>query len=174
MKNELRKKYREIRKNSDRNADGIIFEKVISCNEIKKAENIFCYISVNDEVDTEKIIKYLFDAGKTVTVPLCVEKGKMIAVKINSFDDLKEGMYKIPEPKSHKEFDRNKLDLIIVPALAFDKAGYRLGYGGGFYDRFMADSKAFKLGICRSELYVESLPHSEYDIKVDKVITERD
>ncbi|MBQ4110135.1 MAG: 5-formyltetrahydrofolate cyclo-ligase [Clostridia bacterium] len=174
MKNELRKKYREIRKNSDKSADEIIFNKVISCDEVKNAENIFCYISVNDEVDTQKIIKYLFKAGKTVTVPLCVEKGKMIAVKINSFDDLKEGMYGIPEPKSHTEFEKTKLDLIIVPALAFDKEGYRLGYGGGYYDRFMADLTAFKLGICRSELYVEALPRDEFDIKADKVITERD
>lgn len=174
MKNELRKKYREIRQNSDKTADEIIFNKVISCDEVKNAENIFCYISVNDEVSTEKIIKYLLEAGKTVSVPLCVDKGKMIAVKISSFYDLKEGMYGIPEPKSHTEFEKQMLDLIIVPALAFDKEGYRLGYGGGYYDRFMANSKAFKLGICRSELYVEALPHAEFDIKVDKVITERD
>lgn len=174
MKKELRKKFREIRKNSDRKVDEIICKKVINCPEVQKAGNVFCYISVNDETDTSKIIEWLFEKGKTVTVPLCLEKGKMIAVKINSFEDLKEGMYGIPEPVSHLEYDKNKLDLIIVPGLAFDKSGYRLGYGGGYYDRFMAEAKAFKLGICRSCQLTDSLPFDEFDIKADMVITERD
>lgn len=135
-----------------------------------KAETVFCYVSAGSEVETHNFIKEILPVKKVV-VPYCTDKcGNMIAVEIKSFDELKKGLFGIPEPVNPKEFPKKEIDFAIVPAISFDKYGYRLGYGKGYYDRFLSDINPFKLGICKEALLVESLPHDEYDVKMDKVI----
>ena len=138
--------------------------------EFKNAKTIFCYVSAGSEVKTHFLIEKMLKE-KRVVVPYCTDKeGNMIAVEIKSLDDLKEGLFGIAEPVSPIEFSKEKIDFAIVPAIAFDKNGYRLGYGKGYYDKFLSDITPYKLGVCKSELYVEELPHDELDVKMDKVI----
>ncbi len=138
--------------------------------EFIRAEVVFCYVSAHGEVGTRKLVEELL-GEKEVVVPYCVDKkGNMICVKINSSGDLKEGSFGIPEPENPIEFPKEKIDFAIVPGIAFDKEGYRLGYGKGYYDKFLADIKAYKLGVCQKEFFKDLLPHDEYDVKMDRVL----
>ena len=138
--------------------------------EFIKSKTVFCYVSAKGEAGTHDLIRELSEK-KEVVVPRCIDKeGNMISVKINSFDELKEGFFGILEPVNTVEFPKDKIDFAIVPALAFDKEGYRLGYGKGYYDRFLSDINPFKLGVCAKEFYLDSLPHDEHDVKMDSVL----
>ncbi len=139
-------------------------------SEFKNSKVIFCYVSAHGEVGTHTLIKELLKE-KEVVVPYCTDKcGNMIAVKINSTSDLTEGSFGILEPKNPVEFPKDKIDFAIVPGIAFDKEGFRLGYGKGYYDRFLCDISPYKLGVCQKEFYVDTLVHNEYDIQMDKVM----
>ena len=114
--------------------------------------------------------------SKIVLCPRCEKNGNiMYFYRINSTYDLKEGRFGIFEPDESCEkycvFDNA---LCIVPALSYDKDGYRLGFGMGFYDRFLADYNGMKLGLCYDNCMSESFCHDGYDISVDKVFTDKD
>ena len=168
QKKALRKELLSLRKS--------IIPQVLSIKMLEKypefveARTVFCYISAHGEVDTYKVIQELLK-DKKVLVPYCInEEGDMIACPINSLKDLKEGKFKIPEPESPEEFPKEKIDFVIVPGVAFDKNGYRLGYGKGYYDRFLDGITPFKLGVCQREFFLEEVPHGKFDIKMDNVI----
>ncbi len=151
-----------------KSADIMDFENI---RQFESAKTVFCYVSAGNEVGTHTLIKQMLELGKEVLVPLCTDKcGSMVSVKISSLDDLIEGMYGIYEPISHTPFDKTKIDVSIVPGIVFDKEGYRIGYGKGYYDRFLADISPFKIGLTHSELFFGSLPHDENDIQIDIVI----
>ena len=138
--------------------------------EFREAKTIFCYVSSGSEVKTHSLICEMLKT-KRVLVPYCTDKvGNMIAVEIKSFDELEEGFFGILSPKTPVSFPKDKIDFVIVPAVSFDEAGYRLGYGKGYYDRFLSDITPYKLGICKKELLQKKLPHDEFDIKMDSVL----
>ena len=138
--------------------------------EFQKAKTVFCYVSAGSEVKTLDLIREML-GKKRVLVPYCTDKeGTMIAVEINSLDDLEEGFFGILSPKNPAEFPKYEIDFVIVPAIAFDKEGYRLGYGKGYYDRFLSNVTPYKLGVCKKELLADRLPHDEFDIKMNKVL----
>lgn len=138
--------------------------------EFQDAKTVFCYVSYNGEVDTINLLSDILKT-KTLVVPYCIDNdGNMIAVKISSADNLEKGMYGIPEPKNPVPFPKEEIDFVIVPGVAFSKDGYRLGYGKGYYDRFLSDITPYKLGVCKKELFLEKLPHNEFDIKMNDVL----
>ena len=146
------------------------FRELEAYPEFVRAEVVFCYVSAHGEVGTRKLIEELL-REKEVVVPYCIDKeGNMICVKINSPGDLKEGSFGIPEPKTPVEFPKEKIDFAIVPGIAFDREGYRLGYGKGYYDRFLQNIKPYKLGVCQKIFFQDSIPHDEYDVKMDNVL----
>lgn len=177
-KNELRKQLKIKRKNIENKTDisNAIFEKLISCDEYKKADQILCYVSYGDEISTNDIIEYSLNIGKKVAVPYCVDdKGTMEFYYINSFDDLVIGSFGIREPSIKKcdkvtNFDNS---IIVVPALSFDKNGYRIGYGKGYYDRFLQKHPLKSIGLCYNTLVLDELPIDKYDRNVNIVITEK-
>ena len=167
-KKELREKCLKIRKTLPKKEAQINDFKDIL--ELKEAEVVFCYVSAGNEIGTIKLIEELLKE-KTVVVPYCTNKeGDMICVKITSLDELTEGMYGILEPKNPILFDKMKIDVSILPGLAFDEEGYRIGYGKGYYDRFLEDINCFKIGLCYKELYFPIIPHEKSDVRADLVI----
>ncbi len=147
-----------------------------------EAENIMCFVSFGSEVDTHGLIKEWILQGKNVSVP-CMEKLSggnrvMHAVNIKDFSDLKiKGCYGIPEPelKVNSIVVPEKLNAIIVPGSVFDVKRNRIGYGGGFYDRYLmrTSGRCKKLGVCYDFQVLEQIPHEDYDIPVDMVVTEK-
>ncbi len=178
-KKQIRKELKEKRKNIpiDKKViyDKEISRKIIQSDYFKKAEQILVFASVDDEFDTENIIEKCRIENKSVFYPLCIDnQGEMTFFKVNSQEDLQSGMYNIPEPKSTcKEYKPEKNDLIIVPCLSVDKNGYRIGYGKGYYDRFLKDFKGVSICPCYEQLLTDSLPTDEYDVKINILITEK-
>ena len=169
-KNELRKIYKYIRNNiKDRNIQNeIIFNKVISLEKVKKADTILIYVSFNNEVDTLNIIKY-FLGKKKVAVPK-VNGNEMNFYYIDSFNDLSKGSFNILEPITTNKVTNFDNSICIVPGLCFDKENYRLGYGKGYYDKFLSNKNIYTIGLSYKETIIKKLPIDKYDIKLNKVI----
>ncbi len=164
----LRREFLSLRKTAD--LVDLRLEDLENYPEFIKAKTVFCYVSAKGEVGTHTLIKELLKE-KEVVVPKCIDKeGNMIGVKITSFNELREGFFGILEPENWVEFPKGRIDFAIVPAIAFDEEGYRLGYGKGYYDRFLSDINPYKLGVCAKDFYLPSLPHDELDVKMDSVL----
>ena len=179
-KTELRRIFREKRRLMDIHEkdklDALIFDNFISCSDYAGCDTIFAYVSTASEVDTYGIIHHALAHGKRVAVPLCYPETKgMEYYYIRSEDDLKAGHYGIMEPDISvcEKADDNTHALCIVPGLCFDKDGYRLGYGGGYYDRYLSAHDIIRIGLCYSDNTVDELIRDRYDVCVDKVITEK-
>lgn len=170
-KNELRKKYRIIRKEIDNKSEQnvYIFNHVINNTHINKNSTILLYVSFNDEVDTLKLINYFLTRNK-VAVPKVIND-KMDFYYINSINDLKPGYFGILEPITNKKVVSFDNSICIVPGICFDINNYRIGYGKGFYDKFLCNKKCiYKIGLAFKECIVEDTFHDEFDIQLDEVI----
>ena len=177
-KTELRKKYKAVRSEvEDREAKSHIIASALLRTELfKSCSDIFLYSNSGTEVSTAEILIESLNLGKKVAFPKCTDKdGNMEFYYINSASDLREGMYGIYEPVCDEE---NRAVptcdcLIIVPALAFDMCGYRLGYGKGYYDRYLSLYPCKSVGIAFSECLCKELPHGIYDFKINCLITDK-
>lgn len=174
----LRKKYRSIRENMDLKIkkiwDGKILKKLTILNKYKKCKTVLTYVSKDIEVDTFGIIKKAWEDGKQVAVPACdKDTMKMDFYIINSMDDLEAGAFGLLEPKKDicKKIEEVEDALCVIPGFSFDREGFRLGYGYGYYDRFLQDFKCTKIGICYNNCIVAKLPHGRYDCSMDILIT---
>lgn len=170
-KKELRKKYTKVRADVEdkEGKDRLIRKNLRELEIYKKAKSVFVFISYRSEVDTRGIIEDILADGKKLLVPL-VKGSEMIAVEVKGIDDLEPNKMGILEPKSGDEV--TDVDLTITPGLAFDKDGYRLGYGGGYYDKFFAKVDTVRMGIGYSDQYVESIVHEDYDKPLEYLLTE--
>ncbi|MBY0754620.1 5-formyltetrahydrofolate cyclo-ligase [Clostridium sardiniense] len=154
--------------------DNNIIEKLMMNETYKSARGIFIYIGFGSEINTKIIIREALNSGKEVYVPKVIKKD-MILIKIDSLENLVTSSYGILEPIGDKSnLDVNKLELIVMPGVAFDKSGNRLGYGGGYYDKFLEQNKieCKKIALSYDFQVLEKLEVEEHDIKVDLIITE--
>ena len=131
---------------------------------------LLCYASTPDEADTWRILRTAWRSGKTVALPRCEKGGRMAFYRVADERELTSGMLGILEPTAQcalyiPQFD----DLCIMPALAFDRDGYRLGYGGGYYDRYLSDHPMVTVGLCYPNCYAQKLPTEPFDIPVQQV-----
>ena len=137
---------------------------------------LFCFVSFGSEIDTIALIERSFNLGKTVSIPrVNLEHNRMDACVIRDLkSSLQPGYYGILEPVvSCKRVDYTTVDLIITPGLAFTPRGERLGYGGGFYDRFLEHhAHATSCALSYDRFVLEELPVKDHDLPVDYVITE--
>lgn len=177
LKSELRKRFRKIRKNiADKpDLDKKICKNLIGSDIYADVELILFYAALKDEVNIDFCIRHALSCGKKAALPVCTDKnGNMKYYYINSLNDVKTGSFGIREPDT--ELCREVTDftgsLCIVPAISFDRRGYRLGYGKGYYDRFLKNYAYKSVGICYNELIVNKLPADEYDIPVHYIITQ--
>lgn len=180
VKQNLRKKYRDIRKNMKPeikgNYDKLILDKMINFNKYQKAKTLLCFVSTDIEVDTRKLINHALDNGKKVAVPKCLDKnGNMEFFLINSLDELKEDSFGLLEPDENTAVMlENYMDSIcILPGFAFDNQGYRIGFGKGFYDRFLQKYTGIKVGVCYNNCLANTLPHGRFDISADYLVTQK-
>lgn len=149
-----------------------IQQNLIKYIEKHQYKSVHIYISYKNEPDTYKTMEYLLASNYEVYVP-CIQNGEMYSTQIYDLVFI-NGEYGIPEPiKVEPESVDKKFDIVIVPTLAFDANNNRLGYGKGFYDRFLATQpQADKIGLSYSFNKVDNLPTNKHDIPLDVVITE--
>lgn len=161
--------------------DAAIAQRVFELSEFRDAQLVATYLSFGAEVETRGIIERAWQEGKTVALPRCVPASRSMRwYTIDSLDGLERHAFGMQEPAEDpaREVDLAvyKGALAIVPALAVDIQGYRLGYGGGYYDAFLAEFSGVSVGLCREVQVVEDLAalgaRERYDIPVDLVITE--
>lgn len=153
----------------------LIASKLLSLDEYRQAQSVLCYVSMRSEADTHKLIEQMLRDGKTVAVPYCVNRcGKMDFYVIHALFELTEGAFGVQEPdiNFHKRLEDFENSIIIVPGVAFSEQGQRLGYGGGYYDRFLASYRIYSIGICFEDMISNALPAERFDMPVDMVISE--
>ena len=140
------------------------------------AEYIMLYMAMQDEVQLDELIAMVLKDGKKAVIPLVTGAGLMEAVELSDMADLVPDKYGIKTVSEEKRrlIAPDKIDLIIVPGVAFDKAGHRLGMGGGFYDRFMLRaSRAVRAALAYDCQLLVSVPAEVHDLTVDYIITEK-
>jgi len=130
---------------------------------------VLLYVSIDHELPTRRLIGWMLDAGTEVAIPRIIRRGVMEARRLDSLDDLVPGRFRVPtcdgpviEPS-----------LVLVPGLAFNRSGGRLGYGAGFYDRWLSAHPARTIGVCFEAQLVDDLPLEPHDHPLDAVLTER-
>lgn len=179
-KRALRTKFKLVRMEMPpqerRDADEKILRRLCNLWSFRENELLWVYVSGDPEVDTRALIDYALQNGKTVAVPRCVPGTRnMEFYRIRSMDELLPGAYGILEPQPLPEnlvtdFENG---LCIVPALAVDEQGYRLGFGKGYYDRFLAGFHGSSLSLCYENSITKAVPRGKYDNRIPLVVTEK-
>ncbi len=180
IKQELRAHYKQLRRDlpaREKNTwDRSIAASVRRLWQYEKCDTLLCYVSTDIEVDTKAIIKHALEDGKRVAVPRCIPDTRLMGFYyIRSLEELSPGTFGVPEPTGDAAnllTDRSK-GLCIVPALCYDRRGYRLGYGKGYYDRYLSGFGGTVIGICYSNCIVRQLPHGRFDRPVETLVTEQ-
>ena len=159
----------EVRRESDRALAG----RFLALPQVEEAETLLLFRGVGTEPDTLPILEALWRAGKRVLLPKCLPGRAMAARAVTGPGGLVPGAFGIPEPgEDCPEVEKGRIDLILVPALCYDRARFRLGQGGGYYDRYLADYRGETVGLCRNALLRERLPAEPHDRPVGLVLTE--
>ena len=156
--------------------DRDIANKLYRLNQYNNASLLLIYVSTPIEVDTREIITHALAEGKKVAVPRCEDGTRnMDFYRITDMSELTKRTFGVLEPDDNPEnlVDDFTDSICIVPALCFDEDGYRLGYGKGYYDRFLQRYKGPKVGICYSSGIRRKLLHGHFDCSVDVIVTEK-
>ena len=180
-KERIRKRVLAVRMGLDRGqveASGqAILERVLSLEAYRRAKLVHTYVSSKEnEVDTRALICTCLAHGKRVAVPVVMPGTKTLAhALIDGLDQLVVGPWGLAQPDPAAAIwlpAEARIDLIVVPGLAFDRRGYRIGWGGGYYDRFLAQVQAVKIGLCYDALVLDCIPGEPHDVPVDMVVAE--
>lgn len=172
IRKEVRQRIKELTPEQMNMAAEAIFSQIEKSDLFDNATTIALFASMKDEVPTDIALERWLEAGKHIVVPRV--EGDVMRFYDYSPERMRVGAFGILEPDGEAECPPEEIDLIIVPARAFTCKGERLGRGGGFYDKYMSDSKfrAAKIGIAFACQIFDSLPCDAHDIRVDKVVTE--
>ncbi len=176
IKHTLRKQFREKRRAllpdllGEKNL--LVTRKLLELQEYKDAQSVLFYVSTPEEVDTHKAIQESLALGKSVFVPKI--KGDVLWIcPLLGFEELQPGEFGILEPcEPASPTHPTEIDLIVIPGLAFDRQGNRLGQGKGHYDRLLKETRGFKVGVAFDEQVTEELPVEAHDVPLDLLLTD--
>ena len=173
LRREVRRRIASLDEKELEKSNEAIYNNLSMLPELQAAKRVFLYLSVGHEVDTRRLIRSLAAAGKTVALPVSLPKGRMYFAEYRE-DALQDGtVIDIPEPDATAErLEPAKGEVMIVPGLCYDREGYRLGQGGGYYDRFISAHALFTVGVGRDALLMERVPRGVYDVSVRCLVTE--
>jgi len=178
MKKTLRKEIFKLRKALTKDdcfsRSEAIMNKLSKRGFLANKRSVHLYYPINNEVNTADLIEQLWAKGIEVIMPRTDIAGKKIDnYRVSSFDQLEKTTFNLLEPKISTAKHTGECDIILIPGLAFDHNLNRLGYGGGFYDRFLANTTALKIAIAYDFQVKESIPSEAHDIKMDFIVTEQ-
>ena len=159
--------------------DGKICRNILSSAAFRYADIVLLYYPVKGEVNILPLLEAAVNAGKKVAFPrCCAEDHSMNFHYVSSENDFEIGAYGLKEPSADSPVFDPRTDgeqnvLCVVPAVVYDRRGYRVGYGGGYYDRFFGIFRPASIGVAYEEFIIKNVPHGRYDISVDVVVSER-
>jgi 5-formyltetrahydrofolate cyclo-ligase len=181
-KKELRKmllaKRQALRLTERAPLDAAILKRLTGLPEMQTAATILLYLDFRGEVESDGMIRWCLSKGKTVCAPVTIKaERKLIPVRITSLDELQEGAYGIREPvySREKEVAPSEIDLVVLPGVGFDRQGGRLGYGGGYYDRFLPKLRpdVKKIAVAYELQVIDQVPTEPHDTLLDALVTEK-
>ena len=173
---EIRSRMKKMRMGLDvrrQQADSeAVFAHIRLLPEYAGARCVMAYAACRGELPVERVLRDVLDSGRELAMPRCEAPGVMTARRVESLDQLVRGAYGVPEPEETCDvIPPGEIDLILAPGTAFDRQGHRLGQGGGYYDRFLPQTRAAVMGICHDAALIERIPYLPHDCAVDAVIT---
>lgn len=141
--------------------------------EYRAADTVLLYMARPSEIATSLILHAAFANHKKVALPVCLDQGRMFFRRINSLNDVAPGRFGILEPtEACEEITPDEHTLCVCPALSCDMRGYRLGFGGGYYDRYLVDFPGVKAALCYADSMIPKLGEDTFDIKMDVILTD--
>ena len=153
--------------------DESLFRRFLALPQIESVRTVLLYHGMDTEPDTVRLLSPLWDMGKQVCLPRCLPGNQMEARLVQRDSTLVRHPYGMLEPGPDCPLiPPDQIDLVLVPGLAFDRSGGRLGRGGGYYDRWLAGFSGITAALCRDGLLMEAIPRLPHDLGVDLVITE--
>ncbi len=177
LREELLALRKEISNDERKEAEAAVVMKLLSLASFRFAETVLLYYPIKGELNVLPLADAAIKAGKKVAFPLCdTESSTMTYHLVSDLSELKEGSYGIPEPPLELPVytpSKDKNDLIIIPAVCFDRHGYRVGYGKGYYDRYLNDFGGTSVGVTFDKLLRSAVPRGRFDKHVSLIVTEK-
>ena len=150
-----------------------LFERFLALPQVEGADTVMVFYGTGREPDTLPLIRALLERGKRVALPVCLPRRGMEARQVLDVDRLVPNRFGIPEPDgSCPVIGKDEIAVALIPHLMVDREGYRLGWGGGYYDRWLADFPGFTVCVCRPGRLVERMPREPFDVPVKLVLIE--
>ena len=176
-KQEMRQMIRLRKQQHTADESSVVIARLKANPRFSEAHTLLLYSALPDEVQTQLLLDELTAAGKTVLLPKVVSSEDMELRRYTGKTDLQQGAFGIMEPCGEVFTDYAAIDVAVVPGMAFDKEGHRLGRGKGYYDRFLSklstlNAKLYKIGLCFSWQLVDEVPCDEHDIIMDEIIVQ--
>ena len=148
-----------------------LFQRFLALPEVESADTLMVFYGTGREPDTLPLIRALLERGKRVALPVVLPHRGMEARQVLDVDQLVPNRYGIPEPdQSCPLVSKGEIAVVLVPHLMCDREGYRLGWGGGYYDRWLADFTGLTVSVCRANRLVDRMPREEFDVPVKLVL----
>lgn len=174
FRQEIKNRWKALEETYLQEASKTICDAIRQLPEYQQAKTVFCFVSMERELNTSTLLDGILADGKTLVVPRVLAMGKMALHPITSLDTLKKSRFGIPEPAEDiPTVSPQDVDFTVVPCLSATLAGARLGRGGGFYDRFLADYTGNTALVCFHQLLSESVPMDSWDVQLPVVVTEK-
>ncbi len=152
---------------------GALFERFLALPQVQGADTVMVFCGTGREPDTVPLIRALLALGKRVALPVVLPHRGMEARQVVDVDQLVPNRFGIPEPDSScPVIEKGEIGAALIPDLLVDREGYRLGWGGGYYDRWLSDFPGFTVAICPAGHLVEHMPSEEFDLPVQLVLIE--
>ena len=172
IREEILKKRRGMKKLEVVKNSSVIILRLRQLREYSEAKNVMFYSSIKNEVETHELIREAL-TKRNVFLPK-INRENLHVVRIKRYDDLAKGKYGILESRKGEELgDLRQLDVVIVPGIAFDMSGNRIGFGIGYYDRLLKKTSAVKIALAHDFQVVDKIPAEAHDVPVDVIITEK-
>lgn len=151
-----------------------ICRRLMGLEAYQKAEAVFCFVGVGREIDTRPILEDCLKRGVRLAVPRCYGQGMMKALEIHSLEELHPAPFGLLEPRDTAlEVMPESIEFAVIPCLAAASSGYRLGWGAGYYDRYLAGTHFPKALLCREIMLMEAIPVESHDVPIETLVTER-
>lgn len=172
----MRRELESLTAEERRAGDEALFAAFLALPRVEEARTVFAFWGVaGREPETERLIAALLERGKRVGLPRMLPGRQMEVRQYLPGTQTVAGPFGIREPGDDWPLiPKDEVDLVLVPALCYDRRGYRLGYGGGYYDRWLDGHTGFRVGLCRAAFLQTELPAEEFDRRVDVILTEEE